>query len=64
MTMPIMVAVMVPAGMDFAGFFKSPERPTPAVIPVKAGNMMANTTNSFSGSLNFMFKIVKSGSLA
>ena len=33
-------------GMDFPGFFRSPDNPTPAVIPVKAGKMMANTTKN------------------
>ena len=39
-----MVAVIVPNGIDLRGFFKSPESPTPAVIPVKAGKIIANTT--------------------
>ena len=37
------VAVMVPKGIDRLGFLRSPERPTPAVIPVNAGKTIANT---------------------
>ena len=33
----------VPSGIDLLGFFKSPDKPTPAVIPVKAGNIIAKT---------------------
>ncbi len=43
MIIPEIVAKVVPSGMDFDGFFKSPDNPTPAVIPVKAGKIMANT---------------------
>jgi len=38
-----MVADNVPNGIDFLGFFKSPESPTPAVMPVNAGKIIANT---------------------
>ena len=48
---PMMVADMVPSGMLLLGFLRSPERPTPAVIPVNAGKQMANTTKNESGSL-------------
>ena len=34
---------MVPRGIDLPGFFRSPDSPTPAVIPVNAGKMIANT---------------------
>ena len=40
--MPIVVAANVPIGIDFLGSLRSPESPTPAVIPVKAGNTIAN----------------------
>ena len=40
---PKKVADNVPSGIDFRGFLKSPDKPTPAVIPVKAGNIMAKT---------------------
>jgi hypothetical protein len=43
MIIPETVARVVPNGIDLAGFFKSPDKPTPAVIPVKAGNTMAKT---------------------
>ena len=46
-----MVAESVPNGIDFRGFFKSPDKPTPAVIPVNAGKMMANTIKKSSGFL-------------
>ena len=41
MTIPISVAANVPKGIDTFGFFKSPDNPTPAVIPVNAGNTIA-----------------------
>ena len=31
-------------GRDLAGFFRSPERPSPASIPVTAGKKTAKTT--------------------
>ena len=40
---PAMVAATVPIGIDFLGSFKSPESPTPAAIPVKAGKIIAKT---------------------
>ena len=43
MTMPDRVAARVPIGIDFFGSFKSPDKPTPAVIPVKAGKTIAKT---------------------
>ena len=43
MTHPTAVAIKVPFGIDLAGFFKSPERPIPAEIPVNAGNIIVNT---------------------
>ena len=49
---PAAVADMIPSGIDFRGLARSPDRPTPAVMPVNAGNTMANTTmnGSFSRS--------------
>ena len=41
--MPVNEANIVPLGIDFLGFFKSPDNPRPAVIPVNAGNIMAKT---------------------
>lgn len=49
MTIPARVADNVPKGMDLRGFFKSPERPTPAVMPANAGKIIANTTKNLSG---------------
>ena len=48
MIIPTMVAESVPKGIDLRGFFKSPDKPTPAVIPVKAGKIMANTIKKLS----------------
>ena len=39
--------------MDFLGFFKSPDNPTPAVMPVNAGKIMANTIKKLSGFSTF-----------
>ena len=50
-TIPVNVAVSVPIGIDFLGFLKSPERPTPAVIPVNAGKITAKTVKNPSGFL-------------
>ena len=38
-----MVAQIVPLGMEDLGFLKSPDRPNPAAIPVKAGKIIAKT---------------------
>ncbi len=35
--------------MERLGFSKSPDRPTPAVMPVKAGKMMAKTVKKLIG---------------
>ncbi len=43
---PIAVAVSVPSGMLLRGFFRSPDSPTPAVMPVNAGKQIANTTKN------------------
>ena len=40
---PKIVAAKVPLGIDFLGFFKSPERPKPAEIPVNAGKIIVKT---------------------
>jgi len=46
--MPAIVAEIDPRGIDLPGFLRSPDNPTPAVIPVKAGNTIAKTIkNSF-----------------
>ena len=41
------MASVVPKGIDFEGFFKSPDKPTPAVIPVNAGKQIAKTIKKF-----------------
>ena len=38
-----MIAHSVPAGMDLAGFFKSPDRLAPSMMPVTAGKITENT---------------------
>ncbi len=48
MIIPASVAVVVPIGIDFPGSFKSPDKPTPAVIPVKAGKIIAKTIKKLS----------------
>ena len=53
-----MDAERVPNGIDLRGFFKSPDNPTPAVIPVKAGKIMAKTTKKVSA-LSILEKISK-----
>ena len=40
---PVIDANIVPFGIDALGFFKSPDKPSPAVMPVKAGNIIAKT---------------------
>ena len=55
--MPVSVASIVPRGMALAGFLRSPDSPTPAVIPVKAGKQMANTMKK-----SLMLRISLSGS--
>ena len=57
-SIPIMDAERVPNGIDLRGFFKSPDSPTPAVIPVKAGKIMAKTTKNVSA-LSIFEKISK-----
>ncbi len=42
-TIPVIVAEMTPRGMDLLGLARSPDKPTPAVIPVNAGKQIANT---------------------
>ena len=44
--MPVNEANIVPLGIDFLGFFKSPDNPRPAVIPVNAGNIIAKTAKN------------------
>ena len=46
---PASVPANVPKGIERPGSFKSPDRPTPAVIPVNAGNMMAKTVKKPKG---------------
>ena len=48
--MPLTVAHRMPRGMDLRGLARSPDRPTPAVMPVKAGKTMANTSMKGSAS--------------
>ncbi len=50
--MPMKVAIRVPLGIAFRGDFRSPDSPTPAVIPVKAGKTMANTIKNWLEFLN------------
>ncbi len=52
--MPIKVAIRVPRGMDFRGRFKSPDSPTPAVIPVNAGNTIAKMRKNWPLFRNFV----------
>ncbi len=40
---PVVVARIVPAGIALAGLRRSPDSPTPAVMPVKAGKQIAKT---------------------
>ena len=47
--MPTSVADSVPKGIDFRGSRRSPDRPTPAVIPVNAGKQIAKTRKNESG---------------
>jgi hypothetical protein len=47
MTIPVKVDRIVPSGIDLAGFFRSPDKPTPAVIPVNAGKTIAKTMKKF-----------------
>ena len=54
------VADVVPNGMDLDGFFKSPDKPTPAVIPVKAGNIIAKTIKKLSEFRKSAFSKLKS----
>ena len=44
--MPTTVAQMVPLGMLERGSFKSPLSPSPAAMPVKAGNMKVKTSKN------------------
>ena len=46
--MPVSVAPIVPRGMLFSGFLRSPDRPSPAIIPVNAGKHVANTVPKLS----------------
>ncbi len=43
MSAPAKVADSTPSGIERRGFSRSPDRPTPAVMPVNAGKTMANT---------------------
>jgi hypothetical protein len=43
MIIPRTVAANVPMGIERLGLLRSPESPTPAVIPVKAGKQIAKT---------------------
>lgn len=42
-TAPTKVANIVPIGIERLGSFRSPDRPSPAATPVKAGKMIAKT---------------------
>ena len=44
-TNPTNVPPIVPIGIDLDGFRRSPLKPTPAVIPVKAGKTIAKSYN-------------------
>ena len=54
-----MVAASVPNGIDFFGSRKSPDKPTPAVIPVNAGKMMAKTKKKSEGLGDTIAKVTK-----
>ena len=47
---PDTVARVVPRGIALEGFRRSPDSPTPAVIPVKAGKMIAKTRKKLENS--------------
>ena len=53
--MPVRVPARVPKGMDLPGSRKSPDRPTPAVMPVNAGKIMANMMKKPSGTSGPLF---------
>ena len=55
MSMPRTVAVMVPSGIDRLGLRRSPDSPTPAVMPVNAGKQIAKTTKNESVSVSDVF---------
>ena len=44
------IALNVPTGIALRGFFKSPDKLTPAIIPVTAGKKTAKTYKKFSSS--------------
>ena len=48
--MPQIVPASVPMGIERLGLRRSPDRPTPAVIPVKAGKIMAKTVKKLNTS--------------
>ena len=49
MAKPVSTAASVPSGMDLAGFFRSPDMPSPDRMPVTAGKNTANTGQKPSG---------------
>ena len=65
-TIPVKVAASVPIGIDFLGSFRSPDKPTPAVIPVKAGKQIAKTLKKESPPSTLLFSrdILKSGAVS
>ena len=64
MIMPANVADMMPSGMERRGCARSPERPTPAVIPVNAGKTMAKTSMKGSGSARSEKTLTDSGRIS
>ena len=56
-TNPTNVPPIVPIGMDLDGFRRSPLKPTPAVIPVKAGKTIAKTAKKAEGFLIVGMKV-------
>ena len=43
-SIPARLADMIPRGIERRGLRRSPDSPTPAVIPVNAGKQMAKTS--------------------
>ena len=61
---PTAVADKIPSGIDFFGSARSPESPTPAVIPVNAGNTIAKTSMKESGPARSEKRPIESGRIS
>jgi hypothetical protein len=64
MIMPASVADMMPSGIDLRGCARSPDRPTPAVMPVNAGNTIAKTSMNASGLGRFVVNAIVAGRIS